>query len=138
VNLSSRLEGSNKDYGTHIIVNETTYEGAKDDGFVFRELDLIRVKGKLQPVTVYQLMGRQADLAADGRAEEVRLQVEQFARARELFRNRKWDAAQRAFQEFLERWPGDGPSRVYWKRCQEYLFDEPSANWDGVFVMTHK
>jgi adenylate cyclase len=138
VNLSSRLEGLNKDYGTHIIVNETTYEGTKDNGFLFRELDLIRVKGKLQPVTIYQLMGRQADLAADGRVEEVRLQVEQFALARELFRNRKWDAAQRAFQEFLEKWPEDGPSRVYWKRCQEYLFDEPSANWDGVFVMTHK
>jgi len=138
VNLSSRLEGLNKDYGTHIIVNETTYEGAKNDGFVFRELDLIRVKGKLQPVTIYQLMGRQTDLVADGRAEEVRLQVERFARARELFRNRKWDAAQRAFQESLDRWPDDGPSRVYWKRCQEYLFDEPSVNWDGVFVMTHK
>ena len=138
VNLSSRLEGSNKDYGTHIIVNETTYEGAKDDGFVFRELDLIRVKGKLQPVTIYQLMGHRTDLVADGRAEDVHLQVEHFARARELFRNRKWDAAQRAFQDFLDRWPDDGPSRVYWKRCQEYLFDEPSANWDGVFVMTHK
>jgi adenylate cyclase len=138
VNLSSRLEGLNKDYGTHIIVNETTYEGAKDDGFVFRELDLIRVKGKLQPVTIYQLMGHRENLAAEGRAEEVRLQVEQFARARELFRNRKWDAAQRAFQEFLDRWPDDGPSRTYWKRCQEYLFDEPSANWDGVFIMTHK
>ena len=138
VNLSSRLEGSNKDYGTYIIVNETTYEGAKDDGFVFRELDLIRVKGKLQPVTIYQLMGQRTDLAAEGRAEEVRLQVEQFAHARELFRHRKWEAAQRAFQEFLDRWPGDGPSRVYWKRCQEYLFDEPPTNWDGVFVMTHK
>jgi adenylate cyclase len=138
VNLSSRLEGLNKDYGTHIIVNETTYQSAKDDGFVFRELDLIRVKGKLQPVTIYQLMGKQEDLAAEGRAEEVRLQVEQFARARELFRNRKWEAAQRAFQEFLDRWPEDGPSRTYWKRCQDYLFDEPPINWDGVFVMTHK
>jgi adenylate cyclase len=138
VNLSSRLEGLNKDYGTHVIVNETTYEGAKDNGFVFRELDSIRVKGKLQPVTIYQLMGRKAELDADGRTEEVRLQVEQFARARTLYRDRKWDAAQRAFQEFLDRWPEDGPSRVYWKRCQEYLFDEPSINWDGVFVMTHK
>jgi adenylate cyclase len=138
VNLSSRLEGLNKDYGTHIIVNETTYQSAKDDGFVFRELDLIRVKGKLQPVTIYQLMGQQEDLAAEGRTEEVRLQVEQFARARELFRNRKWEAAQRAFKEFLDRWPDDGPSRTYWKRCQEYLFDEPPASWDGVFVMTHK
>ncbi len=138
VNLSSRLEGLNKDYGTHIIVNETTYQSAKNDGFVFRELDLIRVKGKLQPVTIYQLMGRQTDLAAEGRAEEVRSQVEQFARARELFRNRKWESAQRAFQEFLDRWPEDGPSRTYWKRCQDYLFDEPPINWDGVFVMTHK
>ena len=138
VNLSSRLEGLNKDYGTHIIVNETTYQAAKNDGFVFRELDLIRVKGKLQPVTIYQLMGRQADLAADGSAETIRLQGEMFDRARELYRNRKWDAAQRTFQDFLDRWPEDGPSRVYWKRCQEYLFDEPSANWDGVFVMTHK
>jgi adenylate cyclase len=138
VNLSSRLEGLNKDYGTHIIVNETTYQSAKDDGFVFCELDLIRVKGKLQPVTIYQLMGRQVDLAAEGRAEEVRLQVEQFTRARELFRNRKWEAAQRAFQDFLDKWPEDGPSRAYWKRCQDYLFDEPPINWDGVFVMTHK
>ncbi len=138
VNLSSRLEGLNKDYGTHIIVNETTYHAAKDDGFVFRELDLMRVKGKLQPVTIYQLMGRQADFVADGSTEEIRSQVDLFARARELYRNRKWEAAQRAFQEFLDRWPEDGPSRVYWKRCQEYLFDEPSANWDGVFVMTHK
>jgi len=138
VNLSSRLEGLNKDYSTNIIVNETTYQSAKDDGFVFCELDLIRVKGKLQPVTIYQLMGRQVDLAAEGRAEEVRLQVEQFTRARELFRNRKWEAAQRAFQEFLDRWPEDGPSRAYWKRCQDYLFDEPPINWDGVFVMTHK
>jgi len=138
VNLSSRLEGLNKDYGTHIIVNETTYEGAKGDGFVFRELDLIRVKGKLQPVTIYQLMGQREDLAAEGRGEEVRSQVEQFARARELFRNRKWNDAQRAFQDFLDKWPEDGPSRTYWKRCQEYLFDEPPANWDGVFVMTHK
>jgi adenylate cyclase len=38
----------------------------------------------------------------------------------------------------LNRWPSDGPSRMYWKRCQDYLFEEPPANWDGVFTMTHK
>jgi adenylate cyclase len=138
VNLSSRLEGLNKDYSTHIIANETTYHGVKNDGFVFRELDLIRVKGKLQPVTIYQLMGRQADFAADGSAETVRLQVEAFARARELYRGRQWKAAHDAFQEFLEKWPKDGPACVYLERCQEYLVTEPPANWDGVFVMTHK
>ncbi|MGB8476298.1 MAG: adenylate/guanylate cyclase domain-containing protein [Candidatus Acidiferrum sp.] len=138
VNLSSRLEGLNKDYGTHIIVNETTYQAVKDDGFVFRELDLMRVKGKVQPVTIYQLMGRQADFDADGSSEVVRSQVQMFGHARELYRTRQWAAAQSAFQEFLDKWPADGPSRMYWKRCQEYLFDEPPASWDGVFIMTHK
>jgi hypothetical protein len=38
----------------------------------------------------------------------------------------------------LDTWPDDGPSRAYWKRCQEYLFDEPPTGWDGVFTMTHK
>jgi adenylate cyclase len=61
VNLSSRLEGLNKDYGTHILVHETTYSAVKGDGFVFRELDLIRVKGKLQPVTIYELIGRASE-----------------------------------------------------------------------------
>jgi adenylate cyclase len=138
VNLSSRLEGLNKDYGTHIIVNETTYQAAKDDGFVFRELDLMRVKGKLQPVTIYQLMGRQTDSAANGSAEELGTQQEMFALARELYRNRQWKAAESAFQQFLDKWPKDGPSRVYLERCQEYIAAEPPANWDGVFVMTHK
>ena len=138
VNLSSRLEGLNKDYGTHIIVNETTYQAAKGDGFVFRELDLMRVKGKLQPVTIYQLMGRQADFTADGSAETVHLQVELFTRGRELYRKRQWRAAQSAFEEILAKWPKDGPSRVYVERCQEYIAAEPTADWDGVFVMTHK
>jgi adenylate cyclase len=138
VNLSSRLEGLNKDYGTHIIVNETTYQAAKGDGFVFRELDLMRVKGKLQPVTIYQLMGRREDFAADGSAEPVRLQVELFSSARELYRKRQWKSARVAFQEYLEKWPKDGPSLVYVERCQEYIAAEPPADWDGVFVMTHK
>src|SRR5262249_53724223 len=56
VNLSSRLEGLNKDYGTHVLVNETTYAAARDSGFVFRELDLIRVKGKNEPVMIYELV----------------------------------------------------------------------------------
>lgn len=138
VNLSSRLEGLNKDYGTNIIVNETTYQAAKEDGFVFRELDLMRVKGKLQPVTIYQLMGRQADFDSDDSAEKVRQQIELFARARGLYRSRQWKAAESAFQELLRKWPKDGPARVYVERCQEYLLSEPNANWDGVFVMTHK
>src|SRR5260221_8115849 len=133
VNLSSRLEGLNKDYGTHIIVNENTYNAVKDSHFVFRELDLIRVKGKLQPVTIYELVGRGSDASA-----ETGELLARFVAARTLFQSRRWQEAQQAFQSILETNPTDGPSRTYWKRCQEYLFDEPPLNWDGVFTMDHK
>jgi adenylate cyclase len=138
VNLSSRLEGLNKDYGTHILVNETTYTAARDDGFVLRELDLIRVKGKLQPVTIYELIGRTGQPSFYGTPEEVRLRLEFFQAGRVFYCQRRWADAQKSFQAILDKWPDDGPSRAYWKRCQDYLFDEPPSGWDGVFTMTHK
>jgi adenylate cyclase len=133
VNLSSRLEGLNKDYGTHILVNETTYAAAKDFRFVFRELDLIRVKGKNQPVVIYELV-----CEATMMTPEIEEQLDCFRQGRRLYKERRWMEAQSAFQSMIDRWPEDGPARAYWKRCQEYLFDEPPANWDGVFTMTHK
>jgi adenylate cyclase len=138
VNLSSRLEGLNKDYGTHIIVNETTYAATRAADFVYRELDVIRVKGKSQPVTIYELISRKGAASAYGSAEEVQLRLEEFARGREQYRKRRWEEAQQTFQSILDRWGEDGPSRLYWKRCQDYLFDEPPSGWDGVFTMTHK
>jgi adenylate cyclase len=138
VNLSSRLEGLNKDYGTHIIVNESTYAAAKGSGFLFRELDLIRVKGKLQPVTIYELLARHSDLQQDDSLVDLLTRIQKFQEARKLYRQRNWTEAQRAFQAILDRWPNDGPSIVYLKRCQEYLSEEPLPDWDGVFTMTHK
>ena len=138
VNLSSRLEGLNKDYGTHILVNETTYAAAKDDGFVFRELDLIRAKGKLQPVTIYELIGRAGQSSVYGTPDEVRARIDLFQQAHELYGKREWAEAQKTFQTVLNKWPDDGPARTYWKRCQDYLFEAPTESWDGVFVMTHK
>ena len=138
VNLSSRLEGLNKDYGTHIIVNETTYTATREANFMYRELDVILVKGKSQPVTIYELIGRRDTPGVYGSVEEVQLRLDHFARGRELYRARRWEDAQKTFQSILDRWSDDGPSRMYWKRCQEYLFDEPPSGWDGVFTMTHK
>ncbi|HEY2352594.1 MAG TPA: adenylate/guanylate cyclase domain-containing protein [Candidatus Acidoferrum sp.] len=138
VNLSSRLEGLNKDYGTHILVNETTYAATQDANFVYRELDVIRVKGKNQPVTIYELIGRKGESGVYGSAEELQQRLDQFAHGQKLYRARRWHEAQQEFQKMLDRWPDDGPARTYWKRCQEYLFDEPPSGWDGVFTMTHK
>jgi adenylate cyclase len=138
VNLSSRLEGLNKDYGTHIIVNETTYASIANSGYLCRELDLIRVKGKTLPVTIYELIGRQGQPSDYGPVEDTQRRLEQFRQARELYIQRQWDRAQKSFETILAEWDSDGPSRTYWKRCQEYLFDEPPSGWDGVFTMTHK
>jgi adenylate cyclase len=138
VNLSSRLEGMNKEYGTNILVTESCYEAAKGAGFVFRELDLIRVKGKLQPVTIHELISREAEIAADPAGAALRERLERFAQARTLYCHRHWEQAQRAFESVLAKWPADGPSRTYWKRCQDYLFEEPPHAWDGVFTVTSK
>ena len=138
VNLSSRLEGLNKEYGTHILVNESTYTSVQNAGFLFRELDIIRVKGKLQPVTIYELVGKLSELEQEPNFDELKQRLQNFSAARQLYRKRDWEQAQHAFQEILDRTPDDGPSRMYWKRCQEYLFDEPPIGWDGVFTMTHK
>ena len=62
----------------------------------------------------------------------------QVAAARKLYQQRRWSEGLLAFQAILDQWPNDGPSIVYLKRCKEYLVDEPVANWDGVFTMTHK
>jgi adenylate cyclase len=138
VNLASRLEGLNKEYGTHILVNESTHDAVKSAGFLFRELDIIRVKGKAQPVVIYELIGKLAELEKDTGYTELQQKLRAFEKARELYAYRKWDEAQKAFEDILVKWPEDGPARMYWKRCQEYLFDEPPVGWDGVFTMTHK
>ena len=86
---------------------------AKDDGFLFRELDLIRVKGKLQPVAIYELIGCAAENSIYGTPDEVRNRLDLFQRAHELYRKRRWEDAQKSFHTILDRWPDDGPSRAY-------------------------
>ena len=80
VNLSSRLEGLNKEYGTHILANESTYSAAKDADFLFRELDIIRVKGKLQPVIIYELVGKLTELQQDPAFAELQQRFARFRR----------------------------------------------------------
>ena len=84
------------------------------------------------------VFSRAAENSVYGTPEEVRTRLDLFQQARELYRKRRWEDAQKSFQTILDSWPEDGPSRAYWKRCQEYLFDEPPSGWDGVFTMTHK
>ncbi len=132
VNLSARLEGLNKEYGTRILASEFTRAEVADDNIVFRELDLIRVKGKLQPVTLYEILA--ADVIADGGREMIAI----FAKGREAYKRRAWAEARIHFEKVLERWPNDAPSGIFSARCSEYLAAAPPSDWDGVYVLTHK
>lgn len=131
VNLSSRLEGANKGYGTRIMVGQNTYAEAKDH-FEFRALDLLRVKGKLEPVAVYELLGKKGEVA-----DETLTRMRRFEEGLEQYRQQGWDEAIEIFEELLEGGE-DGPAKLYLERCQQYRDDPPPKDWGGVYVMTSK
>ncbi len=130
VNLGSRLEGLNKEYGTHIIVPKYTYEDIKNE-FVLRELDRIRVKGKKVPIHIFELMG----VKGDQRLSEIAAAFEAGLAA---YRRKKWDVAIARFQETLAKNPGDGPSRTFLTRIENLKQSDLPADWDGVYTMTKK
>ena len=133
VNLASRLEGLNKEYGTRIIISESTYKALRSDRVLVRELDMIRVKGKLLPVTIYEVL----DAEALGKLKAKNSWSFSPA-AQTAYKQRDWRAAGQAFEQVLDRWPDDGPARIFLRRCEEYLAEGPEADWDGVYVMKHK
>ena len=131
VNLASRLEGLNKEYHTGIIVSETTWREVAPK-FVGRELDYTRVKGKLQPVSLYEL------LAFASEAPRYTDLLTRFAAALAAYRRRHWDEAIESFEALLARYPDDGPAHELLKRSHEYRREGPAADWDGVYVMKTK
>ncbi len=131
VNLSSRLEGTNKQYGTHVIISEFTYAQIKDR-FVCRELDSIRVKGKKEPVTIYEL------LADNSEQTDLEPLVQAFERGLTLYRRQQWSEAIKAFHDVLLIRPDDRASKLFVDRCHYYQTQPPSADWDGVYTMTTK
>ncbi|MDA0977803.1 MAG: CHASE2 domain-containing protein [Proteobacteria bacterium] len=132
VNLAARLEGATKAYGSRMMISQNTYDRCCDDIDV-RELDTIRVVGKSESVTVYELLDKK-NQTPFGLADL----VEQFGRGLALYKNGDFRAAKTAFEKCLEIDDQDGPARTYIARCQAYLDSPPAADWDGVFILTEK
>lgn len=128
VNLGSRLEGANKAYGTHIMLSERTQELA-GAGFMMREIDLIRVKGKAQPTRVYELIVDET-ISTSSR--------DQFETGLAAYRARNWDDAEKAFKGILGNHPADTPSQVYAERVEHLRKIPPPDKWDGVWVFETK
>jgi len=126
VNLASRLEGLNKFYQTIIIASETTV-AACGEAVACRELDLVAVKGKEQPVRVFEVVALQEDLTP-----ELAARNREFAQALTQYRQGDFAAAAAGFGTLLERFPKDGPSQTFLGRCRRFL-DDPSLPRDPVF-----
>jgi adenylate cyclase len=129
VNLASRLEGLNKLYGSHLIISDSTRARLRGD-YLLRELDLVRVKGKQEPVRIHEVLG----FAADGTLPGAPLT--DYLEALSLYRQADFTAAGEAFAELV----GHDPQplyRLYLERCRHYRQDPPE-NFDGVFVPTSK
>lgn len=142
VNLASRLEGLCKMYKTQIIVSGATRAHVEEfceklpqkglklmstgHEFNFRELDLIKVKGKNEPVTIYEL-----SLSLD------RSSIATFEEGLILYRSQNFKEAKEIFQG-LYNIKGDLASSVYMQRCEEFLSNPPQSNWDGIYVAVSK
>jgi len=131
VNLASRLEGLNKVYGTQTVIGEPT-RSAVEGEFEFREIDLVAVKGRAEPVRIFEVLGETGKVPAE------RLQLrEEFAEALRLYREAEFEAARAAFRVLSEQF-GDEPSRLFVMRSQEYMHNPPGPGWDGSHVATSK
>jgi adenylate cyclase len=128
VNLASRLEGLTKRYGVDIVVSESTW-ALVNEGFIGRELDLVRVKGKQNPVAIFQLMDTVENLSG------YREPLELYGQALKLFRERNWLQAMELFKEVADLWPFDLPSTLYQKRCADLLAKPPDDEWNYVTVL---
>jgi adenylate cyclase len=132
VNVASRLEGLSKEYGVHVVIGEATRQAA-GDAFEYRFLDLVAVKGRAEPVRVYELLGRAADIPPERRELLAR-----YDRGVALYHARRWEEAMALFDELAAAAPDDGPIGLYRRRAYELLEEPPGSDWDGVWIAKTK
>ena len=132
VNLTSRLEGLNKVYGSNVIVSEFTYNKVKDK-FKFRLLDKVAAKGKHHGIYIYELLGDITDTPDVQREEYNR----DFLAAFTHYEQGAWQMAIKLFVAMQQQYPEDKLIKMLIERCTKFAANPP-ANWHGVWVMTEK
>ncbi len=132
VNLAARLEGANKFFDTYLMISEFTYEFVKNE-IEARELDIIKVVGKNEPVRIYELLAVKGYLS-----KEKQQGVEIFHDALLHYRSQEFKEAVKLFNRVFEFIPEDPPSKIYLSRCSGFIKNRPLPEWDGVFQLTSK
>ena len=123
VNLASRLEGINKQYSTAILMAEETHQRVKDQ-LICREIDQIRVKGRKEAVTIYELLGMKQDMN-----DALKQKLEIFAKGLTLYRHQKFAEAKVKFRTLKEDEAADAMA----ERCADLIINPPEEGWDGVW-----
>lgn len=131
VNLASRLEGLTKEYGVGILVSENIVNTVPS--VIYRELDRVRVKGKLEPISIYEPVGKKGDITNTMMDE-----IDRFHRALDKYREQRWDDAETALVKLAHADPNRKVYQVYIERVANLRMKPPGANWDGVFTFTTK
>ena len=134
VNLASRLEGANKLYGTHLMVSEFTHELLTPNRFKTRVLDVVKVKGKLQPVKVYEVY---AEASEDVNPENAQY-YEKYQKGFEAYLNREFSLAIDNFKKSLSIIPEDIATKEMIRRISSLDMDNIPEDWDGSIALTEK
>jgi adenylate cyclase len=132
VNLASRLEGLTKEYGVQILVTEATRKDL-NGSILLRRLDKVAVKGKKEPVMIYEVLERMTD--ATTAHQEL---VKSFERALDAYFARDFRKALEICEEILKTSPQDGPSKTLRERAQHFIEQPPAPDWVGTWVYTKK
>ena len=132
VNLASRLEGANKEYGGRILVSEATIKGTSA-AIEAREIDRVVTLGQTHPEVVFEIMGRQGELTA----AQIELRA-RFSEGLTAYRAQQWEEARRAFEAALAAVPDDGPSITFIRRIDRLKTKPPGNDWDGSWHLERK
>ena len=131
VNLASRLEGLTKQYGVGTLVSENIVRAAPIA--VYREIDRVRVKGKREPISVYEPMGLIGEVG-----EQVLDETDRFHKVLHRFRSQEWDEAERLLKTLLYSAPDTKLYKVFLDQIKNYRATPPGPDWDGVTNFTTK
>lgn len=133
VNLASRLESANKQFGTGVLVDDRAWRQGDDGSLLARTIGKVLVVGKTEPVRVWHVVG-----PAEDAGEDLREALGEFARGVERFERQEFAEAARVFESVIERLDGDGPAELLLSVCRQHLASPPGQEWDGAIQLTEK
>jgi PAS domain S-box-containing protein len=135
VNLASRIEGMNKMYGTTLLISEETYSRLSDvSQYAIRIIDKVKVKGKSESVTIYEVFDGDAPSVIDLKMKT----RDNFEAGLIHYRQKAFLEAIQCFQNILHVHPEDFAAQIYLKRCEHFQKVGVSDNWEGVEALEHK